>query len=80
MLEFLFNKVVGLKACNLIKKRPQNNCFSVIIAKYLRTTFCYLNLVFYKQSVYGQLTLEWQIAKQLSGFNPLSLSNNRNYR
>ena len=39
MLEFLFNKVAGQKACNLIKKRPQNEYFSVIIAKYLRANF-----------------------------------------
>ena len=39
-----------------------------------------LHLVFYKQPVYKQLALAWQIAKQLSGLNPLSLSNNKNYR
>ena len=38
-----------------------------------------LRLVFYKQPVYKQLALAWQIAKQLSGLNPLSLSNNKNY-
>ena len=38
-----------------------------------------LHLVFYKQPVYKQLALTWQIAKQLSGLNPLSLSNNKNY-
>ena len=38
-----------------------------------------LYLVFYKQPVYKQLALAWQIAKQFSGFNPLSLSNNKNY-
>ena len=38
-----------------------------------------IDLVFYKQPVYNQLTLAWQIAKQLSGLNPLSLSNNKNY-
>ena len=38
-----------------------------------------LHLVFYKQPVYKQLALAWQIAKQLSGLNPLSLSNNKNY-
>ena len=37
-------------------------------------------IFFYKQSVFKQLALEWQIAKQLSGFNPFSLSNNKNYR
>ena len=37
-----------------------------------------LNVVFYKQPVYIQLALAWQIAKQLSGPNPLSLSNNKN--
>ena len=30
--------------------------------------------------VYKQLALGWQIGKQLSGVNPLSLSNNKNYR
>ena len=37
-------------------------------------------LIFYKESVFKQLALGWQIAKQLSGFNPFSLSNNKNYR
>ena len=35
---------------------------------------------FYKQPVYGQTALGWRIAKQLSGLNPFSLSNNENYR
>ena len=35
---------------------------------------------FYKQPVYNQLALGWKIAKQLSGLNPLSLSNCKNYR
>ena len=38
-----------------------------------------LHLAFYKQPVDKQLALAWQIAKQLSGLNPLSLSNNKNY-
>ena len=38
-----------------------------------------LHLVFSKQPVYKQLGLTWQIAKQLSELNPLSLSNNKNY-
>ena len=32
---------------------------------------------FYKQPVYKQLALRWQIAKQLSGLKPLSLSNKK---
>ena len=36
-----------------------------------------LQLVFYKQPVYKQLALAWQIDKQLSGFNPLPRSNNK---
>ena len=36
-----------------------------------------LDLV-YQQPVYKQLVLAWQIAKQLSGLNPLSLTNNKN--
>ena len=35
MLESLFKKVAGLKACNFIKKRPQHRCFPVNIAKFL---------------------------------------------
>ena len=38
-----------------------------------------LHLVFYEQPVYKQLALAWQIAKQLSELNPLSISNNKNY-
>ena len=34
---------------------------------------------FCKQPVYKQLALGWQIGKQLSGLNPLSISNNKNY-
>ena len=29
-----------------------------------------LHLVFFKQAVYKQLVIAWQIAKQLSGLNP----------
>ena len=32
--------------------------------------------LFYKQSVYKQLALGWQIAMQFLELNPLSLSNN----
>ena len=49
--------------------------------------YCFQNIIgdvlvnfFYKHPVYKQLALEWQIAKQLPGLNPLSLSNNKNYR
>ena len=41
-----------------------------------RSTLIFL----YKQSVYKQLALGCQIAKQLSGLNPFSLSNNKKYR
>ena len=34
---------------------------------------------YFKQPVYKQLALEWQIAKLLSWLKPLSLSNNKNY-
>ena len=38
-----------------------------------------LHLAFHKEAVYKQIALACQIAKQLSGLNPLSLSNNKNY-
>ena len=37
MLESLFNKVAGLKACKFIKNRLQHRRFPVNIAKFLRT-------------------------------------------
>ena len=36
VLESLFNNVAGLYSCKLIKKRLQQMCFSVNIAKFLR--------------------------------------------
>ena len=39
-----------------------------------------IHLFFYKQPVHKQLVLGWEIAKQLSGLNTLSLSNSKNYR
>ena len=33
----------------------------------------------YKQPDYDQLALSWQIAKQLSGLNPLSRRNNKSF-
>ena len=36
VLQSLFKKVAGLKACKFIKKRPQHRCFPVNIAKCLR--------------------------------------------
>ena len=39
LLESLFNKVAELRACNFIKIWLQHRCFSVIIAKFLRTVF-----------------------------------------
>ena len=39
MLESLFNKYAGLKACNFIQKRFQHRCFPVKFEKFLRTLF-----------------------------------------
>ena len=39
VLESLFNKAAGLKACNSIKKRLQHSCFPVKLAKFLKTPF-----------------------------------------
>ena len=44
--------------------------------KNYRNALCFVH----KQPVYKQLALGWQIAKELSGLNPLSLNNNENYR
>ena len=39
VLGFLFNKLAGLKACNLNKKRLPYRCFPVNIEKFLRSAF-----------------------------------------
>ena len=51
---------------------------------YIRKKFLFSSVsngeLFYKQKVYKQLALRRQIAKQLSVLNPVSISNNKNYR
>ena len=39
VLDSLFNKVAGQKACNFIKKRLQHKCFPVKFVKFLKTRF-----------------------------------------
>ena len=49
----------------------------VKITKMQKPKYAYF---FNKQPGYRQLALKWQIAKQLSGLNSLSVSNNKNCR
>ena len=49
------------------------------VLQHLNITYVGVVHFFYKQPVFKQLGLGWQIAKQLSGLNPLPLSNNKNY-
>ena len=67
MLKSLFNKIAGLKACNFIKKCIFHRCFSVNIAKFLRTAFfqntsgdCFLILKRYRNQnqKYQQLPVQ----------------------
>ena len=37
MFEYLFNKVVGLKVCIFIKTRVRHRCFTMKLAKFLKT-------------------------------------------
>ena len=79
-----------LKACRFSvamvgKTSIANQCSVECIIFFLpimtyRNSFLNTLSFFYKQLVYKQLALGWKIAMQLSGFNPLSLSNNKNYR
>ena len=39
VLEYLFSKPAGLKACNFTKKKLQHSCFPVNFEKFLRTAF-----------------------------------------
>ena len=54
-----------------LKGFDQENCFFFQVG---------LTLFLYKQLVYKQLVLGWEIAEQFSGLNFFSLSNNKNYR
>ena len=55
-------------------KDSNSNFYIDLYVQINRLTF------FHNQPVYKRLALGWQIAKQLSGLNPISLSNNKNYR
>ena len=73
VLGSLFNRVADLMTCNFIKKRPQNRCFSVKFAKFLRTPilkniskrlllvflscFCYFETFYFQ--VFFQQNLNW---------------------
>ena len=46
---------------------------------YKQPVFKQLALGWQIATVFKQLALGWQIAKQLSGLNPLPLSNNKSY-
>ena len=58
MLESYFNRVSGLRAVTLLKKRFQHRCFRVNFMKFLRTTFLQntsvicLTVSFHKQVSY----------------------------
>ena len=58
MLEFLSNKVSGLKTGNFIKKRLQHRCFPVNIAKFLRTAFFIEHLPWLFLSVFDEVTVQ----------------------
>ena len=64
---------------NIMDSFPPTSCVLSDLKR--NVLFFFLDIMaFYKQLVYKQLALGWQIAKQLSGLNPLSLSNNINYK
>ena len=70
-----FEEHLQTTASDLYKRRslffPLNNMPGCCVA--------YISF-FYKQAVFKQQGLGWQIAKQLSGLNSLPLGNNENYR
>ena len=57
---------------NEVKK--MNNCLWLCDKIYIG-----LFTLFYKQPVYKQLAIRWEIVKQFSGLNPFSISSNKNY-
>ena len=64
--KFLFYSLSPEEQCNANTKVPKRTSCTLIFS--------------YKQPVYKQLALGWQIAKQLLGLDPFSLRNRKNYR
>ena len=69
----LVHTVAKPEVINLLEVRPGKyflfDLFSINI--------CFTLSLFYKQPAYKHLALGWQIAKQLSGLNPISLSSSK---
>ena len=71
---------------NIIVQANENDHLhmDILTNYYIRKKFLFSSVsngeLFYKQKVYKQLALRRQIAKQLSVLNPVSISNNKNYR
>ena len=87
MLESLFNKFAGLKACSFIKKRIQHKGFPVNIVKFFRIAFlqntsggCFWNLgidekIFVPISIINFILLPkaiWQLCPNLALKNILN--------
>ena len=53
VLESLFYKAEALKAYSFIKKRLQYRCFHVNIAKFLKTAFIYLYILYLMLTIYN---------------------------
>ena len=50
VLEFLFNKVARLKACNFIKKRPQHMCFPFLLNQHMKIANPWYGIAWYAVS------------------------------
>ena len=55
---------------------PRHLIFFIFVSMLMSRPILITLSFFYKQPVYKQLALEWQIPKQLSGQSPLSRRNN----
>ena len=54
VLESLFNKVTGLKACTFIKKRLQHRCFPMNHARFSKTAFLWnICLLYFSEGLCG---------------------------
>ena len=74
VLEPLFNKVAGLKTCNVIKKRLQHKCFPLKFAKILRTSFFMENLQCFIEEQWSAPFVEGPIQSPLQAKNYRNLS------
>ena len=80
VLESLFDRVAGLKACSVIEKKLQHRCFPVKFAIFSRTSFLHAggNLALFEVASYKPLALLTHITQTYTSIETSQLICNAN--